>query len=79
MSSTWYSLLDWPCKWQVSDTDNDQIIEVATIVTDDNLNILAEASAPFINMIVCSMRLDEWNTRPTWPIRVEVERVRAAS
>jgi oligoribonuclease len=35
------------------DTDNDQIIEIATIITDDHLNIFAEGPVwLFINQIV---------------------------
>ena len=46
------------------DTDNDKIIEIATIVTDDNLNILAEGPVLAIhqsNIILNAM--DEWNTK----------------
>ena len=43
MSSTADTRLIWiDLEMTGLDTDNDQIIEVATIVTDDNLNILAE-------------------------------------
>jgi oligoribonuclease len=43
MSSTPDTRLIWiDLEMTGLDTDNDQIIEVATIVTDDNLNILAE-------------------------------------
>ena len=46
------------------DTDQDRIIEIATIVTDENLNILAEG--PFLAIhqpdIVLNA-MDEWNTR----------------
>ena len=46
------------------DTLNDVIIEIATIVTDKNLNIIAEGPVFAINQkkqILDSM--DEWNTR----------------
>ncbi|WP_343595530.1 oligoribonuclease [Acinetobacter sp.] len=46
------------------DTDNDQIIEIATIITDDNLNVLAEGPVLAIHQndqIINGM--DEWNTR----------------
>ena len=43
MSSTPDTRLIWiDLEMTGLDTDNDQIIEVATIVTDDHLNILAE-------------------------------------
>ncbi|MFT4020298.1 MAG: oligoribonuclease [Acinetobacter sp.] len=46
------------------DTDNDLIIEIATIVTDDNLNILAEGPVLAVHQndqILNAM--DEWNTK----------------
>ncbi|WP_457674407.1 oligoribonuclease [Thiolapillus sp.] len=46
------------------DTDNDQIIEIATIVTDSQLNILAEGPELAIHQpdeVLAGM--DEWNTR----------------
>lgn len=46
------------------DTDSDYIIEVATIVTDDELNILAEG--PVIAIYQAEeilLAMDEWNTR----------------
>ncbi|WP_456446953.1 oligoribonuclease [Thiolapillus sp.] len=46
------------------DTDNDQIIEIATIVTDSELNILAEGPELAIHQpedVLAGM--DEWNTR----------------
>jgi len=46
------------------DTDNDQIIEIATIVTDGQLNILAEGPELAIHQpdeVLAGM--DEWNTR----------------
>ncbi len=45
------------------DTDNDQIIEIATIVTDSQLNVLAEGPVMAIHQsdeILAGM--DEWNT-----------------
>ena len=50
MSSTADTRLIWiDLEMTGLDTDNDQIIEVATIVTDDNLNILAEG--PVLSLI----------------------------
>jgi len=46
------------------DTDNDYIIEVATIITDTQLNILAEG--PIIAVYrdeEILLTMDEWNTR----------------
>ncbi|BAO44439.1 oligoribonuclease [Thiolapillus brandeum] len=46
------------------DTDNDQIIEIATIITDSELNVLAEGPELAIHQpdeILAGM--DEWNTR----------------
>ncbi len=46
------------------DTDNDYIIEVATIITDAQLNILAEG--PVIAVYrdeEILLAMDEWNTR----------------
>ena len=46
------------------DTQNDYIIEIATIITDSNLNILEEGPVVAIhqsNDVLASM--DEWNTR----------------
>ena len=46
------------------DTDNDHIIEIATIVTDDNLNILAEGPILTVHQSdVVLNGMDEWNTR----------------
>ncbi len=46
------------------DTDNDHIIEIATIVTDDNLNILAEGPILTIHQNDKVLNaMDEWNTR----------------
>jgi oligoribonuclease len=46
------------------DPDNDRIIEIATIVTDANLNVLAEGPVFAIHQkdIVLNA-MDEWNTR----------------
>lgn len=46
------------------DTDQDRIIEIATIVTDEHLNILAEGPVLAIHQpdIVLNA-MDEWNTR----------------
>ena len=46
------------------DTDQDRIIEIATIVTDENLNIFAEGPVLAIHQpdIVLNA-MDEWNTR----------------
>jgi len=46
------------------DTDNDQIIEIATIITDNELNVLAEGPELAIHQqeeVLAGM--DEWNTR----------------
>ncbi|MFT5033847.1 MAG: oligoribonuclease [Bermanella sp.] len=46
------------------DTANDRIIEIATIVTDSKLNILAEGPMVAIHQGVDVMAgMDEWNTR----------------
>ncbi len=46
------------------DTDNDQIIEIATIVTDAQLNILAEGPVLVVHQPDRVMNaMDEWNTR----------------
>jgi oligoribonuclease len=46
------------------DTNNDQIIEIATIVTDTHLNELAEGPVVAIRQPVEVMNaMDEWNTR----------------
>jgi oligoribonuclease len=65
MSSTPDTRLIWiDLEMTGLDTDNDQIIEIATIITDDHLNVLAEGPVlavhqpdPVINA------MDEWNTR----------------
>lgn len=46
------------------DTDNDQIIEIATVITDSQLNILDEGPVLAIHQddsVIAAM--DEWNTR----------------
>lgn len=46
------------------DTQKDQIIEIATIVTDSQLNILAEGPALAIHQSEAALSgMDEWNTR----------------
>lgn len=46
------------------DTDNDRIIEIATIVTDKELNILAEGPVIAIHQPDTVLNgMDEWNTR----------------
>jgi oligoribonuclease len=46
------------------DTDKDQIIEIATIVTDENLNILAEGPVLTVHQPDTILNaMDEWNTR----------------
>jgi len=46
------------------DTNNDSIIEIATIVTDKNLNELAEGPEIAIAQTLPTMSaMDEWNTR----------------
>ena len=46
------------------DTQRDYIIEIASIVTDKNLNILAEGPNLVIHQLDEVMNnIDEWNTR----------------
>ncbi|MEH6564988.1 MAG: oligoribonuclease [Halopseudomonas sp.] len=46
------------------DPDNDVIIEIATIVTDSNLNVLAEGPAIAVKQPDALLDgMDEWNTR----------------
>ena len=46
------------------DTDNDVIIEIATIVTDEHLNILAEGPMLAVHQSDMTLNaMDEWNTR----------------
>ena len=65
MSSTLNTRLIWiDLEMTGLDTDNDQIIEIATIITDDHLNVLAEGPVLAIHQpdrILNAM--DEWNTR----------------
>ena len=65
MSSTPDTRLIWiDLEMTGLDTDNDQIIEVATIVTDDHLNILAEGPVLAIHQSPIKLNaMDEWNTR----------------
>lgn len=60
------------------DTQNDVIIEIATIVTDANLNILAEGPMIAIHQPDTVLdAMDEWNTRQHGMSGL-VERVRAS-
>ena len=46
------------------DTDNDFIIEIATIITDSQLNILEEGPVVAIHQPDSILnKMDEWNTR----------------
>lgn len=65
MSSTADTRLIWiDLEMTGLDTDNDQIIEIATIVTDDNLNILAEGPVLAVHQPARLLNaMDEWNTR----------------
>jgi oligoribonuclease len=46
------------------DTDNDYIIEIATVITDSQLNILAEGPVIAIYQAESVLQdMDEWNTR----------------
>lgn len=46
------------------DTDNDVIIEIATIITDSQLNVLAEGPAIAVKQPDAMLDgMDEWNTR----------------
>ena len=46
------------------DPDNDVIIEIATIVTDSNLNVLAEGPSIVVKQPDAMLAgMDEWNTR----------------
>ncbi len=61
------------------DTDNDQIIEIATIVTDENLNILAEGPVLTVHQPDTVLNaMDEWNTRQHGQSGL-IERVRRSS
>jgi oligoribonuclease len=60
-------------------TDTDRIIEIATIVTDANLNILAEGPVMAIHQKDIILNgMDEWNTRQHGKSGL-VERVRRSS
>ena len=65
MSSTPDTRLIWiDLEMTGLDTDNDRIIEIATIVTDDNLNILAEGPVLAVHQSdIILNAMDEWNTR----------------
>ena len=65
MSSTPDTRLIWiDLEMTGLDTDNDQIIEIATIVTDDHLNILAEGPVLAVHQSDRILNaMDEWNTR----------------
>lgn len=65
MSSTPDTRLIWiDLEMTGLDTDNDVIIEIATLVTDDNLNILAEGPVLAIHQHDTILnKMDEWNTR----------------
>lgn len=46
------------------DTDNDQIIEIATVITDKDLTVLAEGPVVAIHQPIALMNgMDAWNTR----------------
>jgi oligoribonuclease len=61
------------------DTDRDHIIEIATIVTDENLNILAEGPVLAVHQPdVILNAMDEWNTRQHGQSGL-IERVRQSS
>ncbi|MEN8166030.1 MAG: oligoribonuclease [Pseudomonadota bacterium] len=61
------------------DTLNDQIIEIATVVTDSNLNILAEGPVIAIHQSDEILhRMDEWNQQQHGGSGL-IERVRASS
>ncbi len=46
------------------DSDKDRIIEIATLVTDSQLNILAEGPVMAIHQTAASMQgMDDWNTK----------------
>lgn len=80
MSSTPDTRLIWiDLEMTGLDTDKDQIIEIATIITDDHLNILAEGPVLAIhqsNQVLNAM--DEWNTRQHGQSGL-VERVRRST
>lgn len=46
------------------DTDNDVIIEIATVITDKDLNVLAEGPVAAVHQTIERMNgMDAWNTR----------------
>ncbi len=60
------------------DTQNDMIIEIATIVTDSQLNILAEGPVLAVHQSDTTLAaMDEWNTRQHGQSGL-VERVKAS-
>ncbi|WP_092746346.1 oligoribonuclease [Acinetobacter boissieri] len=65
MSSTLQTRLIWiDLEMTGLDTDNDKIIEIATIITDDHLNILAEGPVLAVHQPDTILNaMDEWNTR----------------
>lgn len=65
MSSTLQTRLIWiDLEMTGLDTDNDKIIEIATIITDDHLNVLAEGPVLAIHQPDTVLNgMDEWNTR----------------
>lgn len=65
MTSTADSRLIWiDLEMTGLDTDHDHIIEIATIVTDDDLNVLAEGPVIAIHQPDQVLNaMDEWNTR----------------
>ena len=65
MSSTPDTRLIWiDLEMTGLDTDNDKIIEIATIITDDNLNILAEGPVLAVHQSDLILNaMDEWNTK----------------
>lgn len=61
------------------DPENDRIIEIATLVTDRNLNVLAEGPILAVNQADARLAaMDEWNTRQHNASGL-VERVRAST
>ncbi len=61
------------------DTQNDMIIEIATIITDSQLNILAEGPVLAIHQSDQILtKMDEWNTRQHGQSGL-IERVRSSS
>ena len=57
------------------DPDTDLVLEMATIITDSQLNIIAEGPCLTIRQTEARMNMmDEWNTRASW--RVWLDRTR---